>query len=79
MTTSQLPPRKAVRLSARYSASGARLNAAFTTQQPHRSSTTHRPADQKDPSHLTGYAIATAHSIAAATLAVARPRPNPHS
>src|SRR5262249_54047787 len=39
----------------------------------------HRPADQKDASHLSGNAIATAYSIAAPALAVARPPPNPHS
>src|SRR5215471_18196946 len=39
----------------------------------------HRPEDQKDASHLSGNAIATAYSIAAPALAVARPPPNPHT
>jgi hypothetical protein len=81
MTTSQPPPRKAVRLSARSSAGhgSVRSNAAFTTQQPHGSSATHRPANQKNASHPSCNAIATTHPTSPPTSAVARTRPNPHS
>ena len=59
MTISEPPPRKAVRPSGRSSArhGSARSNAAFTTQQPHRSSTTYRPADQKNAWHPSCNAI----------------------
>jgi hypothetical protein len=81
MTISQPPPRKAVRLSARSSAGhgSVRSNAAFTTQQPHQSSATHRPGDQKNVLPPTYNAIPTAQLASLLTSAVARPRPNPHS
>jgi hypothetical protein len=81
MTTSQPPPRKAVRLSARSPAGhgSVRSNAAFTTLQPHRSSATLRPGDHKNASHPSCNAIATTHPTSLPTSAAARPRRNPHS
>jgi hypothetical protein len=81
MTTSEPPPRKAVRLSARSSAGHGSVcsNAAFTTQRPHRPSATHRPGDQKNASPPSCNAIATTHPASLPTSAVARTRPNPHS
>jgi hypothetical protein len=57
----------------------ARSNAVFTTQQPHRSSTTYRPADQKNAWHPSCNAIPAAQPTSLPTCAVARPPPNPHS
>ena len=81
MTTSQPLPRKAVRPSARSPAGhgSVRSNAAFTTQQPHRSSTTYRPAHQKNAWHPSCNAIPTPQPTSLPTLAVARPPPNPHT
>jgi len=57
----------------------ARSNAAFTTQQPHRSSATPRPADQKNATHPSCDAFKTTHPTTLPTSPVARPRQYPHS
>jgi hypothetical protein len=80
MTMAEPSPRKAVCLSGRSSGHGsARSNAAFTTQQPHRSSPTHGPGDQKNASHPTTSPSSPLNRPSLLTSAVARPRPNPHS
>jgi hypothetical protein len=74
-TISKLPPRKAVRPSARSSPGHgpARSNAAFTMQQPHRSSPTHRLADQNNASYPSRNAIPTAQPTLAANLGCGPP------
>jgi hypothetical protein len=70
MTKSRSQRRKAVPLSARSSAGhgSARTHAAFTTQQPHRSSPLHRPGHPKKASPPTSFPILTAQPALAAEL-----------
>ena len=75
MTISEPSPRKAVPLSARSSAGhgSARSDAAFTTQQPHRSSPIHRPGHHKNASPLTSFPILSAQPTLAAELSCGPP------
>jgi hypothetical protein len=59
ITTPKPRPRKAIRLFRRFSTGHgeARYNAAFTTQQPQRSSAIHRLTQHKSPPHLHRNAI----------------------
>src|SRR5215472_9578606 len=75
ITFSESSPRKAVPLSARSSAGhgSARSDGAFTTQQPHRSSPTHRPEVPKNASPPTCITILTAQPTLAADLSCGPP------
>jgi hypothetical protein len=78
MTKSHSQRRKAVPLSARSSAGhgSARTHAAFTTQQPHRSSPLHRPGHPKKASPPTSFPILTAQPALAAELSSRPPTAN---
>src|SRR5215472_15024334 len=77
MTFAKPSPRKAVCLSGRASAGhgSGHSDAAFTTQQPHRSPPIHRPADRKNASPPTCIDILTAQSTLAADLSCGPPTP----
>jgi hypothetical protein len=76
ITASEPSPRKPFPLFGRSSArhASARSDAAFTTQQPRRSSPTHRLGDHKKASPSTRIIILTAQPPSLMTSAVARPR-----
>ena len=77
MTFAKPSPRKAVCLSGRASAGhgSGHSDAAFTTQQPHRSPPIHRPADRNNASPPTCIDILTAQSTLAADLSCGPPTP----